>query len=157
MGTGKRTPDGTVRAWWSELRRTVEHLHAHLCDCLWDFTPSSLALWWLRKRVARLKAAERALRKAVKIHRSAEDGRPEEGKRLAARWEAIEAEFAAVERRLAELEWRTRERAAERRMRTAFICFLLLGLANSVLGWLADVLAAQYAYSLAVAGEIVLR
>ena len=68
-----------------------------------------------------------------------------------ARWEAIEAEFAAVDKRLADLERRTLEWSAEQRMRTVLIGLLVLGLATSYLGWLADVLAAQAAYSLAVA------
>ena len=150
-GKKNKSLDRSDRAYWSELRRIGEYLHAHLCDCVWDWTPSSLALWWLRKRVARLKEDERALRHAVKIHRSAEDRRPAGDKRLMARWEAIEAEYAAVDRRLADLERRTLESYPERMLRTRLIGFLLLGLAHSYLGWLADVLAAQAAYSLAVA------
>ena len=151
MGEKKKSLDRGERAYWSELRRIGEYVHAQLCDCVWDWTPSSLALWWLRKRVARLKDDERALRHAVKIHRSAEDRRPAGDERLMAQWEAIEAEFAAVDKRLADLERRTLEWSAEQRMRTVLIGLLVLGLATSYLGWLADVLAAQAAYSLAVA------
>lgn len=38
-----------------------------------------------------------------------------------------------------------------RRMRAGFIGFLMLGLANSYLDWLSDVLAVAHAFSLAVA------
>ena len=153
MAQEKRSLDRSDRSYWSILRRTGERLLTHLGDCLWDFTPSRLALWWLRKRVARLKEEERALRMAVKVHRSAEDRRPAAGKRLTARWEAIETEYAAVDRRLADLERRTLEWSPERRLRTMLIAFLLLGLATSYLGWLDDVLAAQHSHSLAVAGD----
>ena len=48
-------------------------------------------------------------------------------------------------------ERRTLEWSAEQRMRMVLIGFLVLGLATSYLGWLADVLAVQDSYGLAVA------
>lgn len=151
-GNEKRAPDGNGRAVWAELRRTGGRLYMLLCDCLWDFTPTSLALWWLRKRVARLKREQHSLRRAVRIHRSAADRRPADGTRLIARLEAIEAALTAVDRRLEDLERRTLDGAPERRLIPGLIAFLLLGLANSYLGWLADVRAVQDAFSVAVSG-----
>ena len=145
--------DRSDRSIGSALEHAGERLVALTCDLVWDLTPPLIGLWWLRWRVARLNKEAAALRHAAKIHRSAQDGRGSRGRRLTARWQELEAEYDLVDRRLADLEERTREGSPERRKILVLIAFFLLGWVSSYLGWISDVLEVQHAFSLAVSGE----
>lgn len=153
MGNEHRSRGRSNRSFVAALEHAGERLLALSCDLVWDFTPPVIGLWWLRRRVARLEKKADALREAAKIHRSAQDGRSSQGRRLAARWQELEAEYDAVDQRLAELERRTRKGTLERRNNLILIAYFLLGWAMSYLGWVSELLQVQDAFSLAVSGE----
>ena len=147
------SPSWSDRAYGSQLRRFGAYLRAEFSDCLWAVVPHAIALWWLRRRVTSIRKAATALREALAIHRSAVDRRSEEGKRLLARWVALEADCDAVERRLEHLEQRARKPPLERKQRIVLFAYLLLGIAFSYLGWVADVLAARGFHGLPGLGD----
>ena len=139
MADGPRLPNESGRG--SDLRRAAEYLWVQLCDCLWEFTPTWLALRWLRWRLERLWKREAALRAAAN------------GERTTARWQALEAAYEALDYRRASLHGRNRT-WLEQFLRAVMIIHLLNGIVISFLRWLWAVEKVQQAFSLAVAVEL---
>ena len=153
MGNEDKSRGRSDRSFEAAIEHLGERLLTLSCDLAWDFTPPVIGLWWLRRRVARLDQESEALRRVATIHRSAQDRRSSLSRRIAARRQQLEAEYATVDRRFAELERRTRKGSIERRHNLILIAYFLLGWAMSYLGWISELLEVQDAFSQAVSGE----